>query len=57
MPTPASILKNTFGYNSFRPSQREVIENVLARKDSLAIMPTLSCHASLDLGKHLGFVL
>jgi ATP-dependent DNA helicase RecQ len=40
MPTPASILKNTFGYNSFRPSQREVIENVLARKDSLAIMPT-----------------
>ena len=38
--TPASILKNTFGYNSFRPLQNEVIENVLARRDTLAVMPT-----------------
>ena len=38
--TPASILKETFGYDTFRPYQREVIENVLARKDSLAVMPT-----------------
>jgi len=40
MPTPASILKDTFGYDTFRPLQREVIENVLAHKDTLAIMPT-----------------
>ena len=39
-PTPESILKETFGYDTFRPLQREVIENVLARRDTLAIMPT-----------------
>ncbi len=38
--TPESILKNTFGYDSFRPLQREVIENVLAGRDTLAVMPT-----------------
>ncbi len=38
--SPASILKDTFGYDSFRPLQREVIENVLARRDALAVMPT-----------------
>lgn len=40
MPSPASILKETFGYDSFRPLQQEIIENVLAHKDTLAIMPT-----------------
>ncbi|MCD4674360.1 MAG: DNA helicase RecQ [Anaerolineaceae bacterium] len=40
MPTPAFILKNTFGYDTFRLLQREVIENVLAGRDTLAIMPT-----------------
>jgi ATP-dependent DNA helicase RecQ len=40
MPTPASILKETFGYDSFRPLQRDVIENVLAHRDTLAVMPT-----------------
>lgn len=39
-PKPASILKETFGYDTFRPLQREVIENVLARCDTLAVMPT-----------------
>ena len=38
--TPASILKNTFGYDTFLPLQSEVIENVLARRDTLAVMPT-----------------
>ena len=38
--TPSSILKNTFGYDTFRPLQREVIENVLAGRDTLAVMPT-----------------
>ncbi len=27
--TPSSILKNTFGYDAFRPLQQEVIENVI----------------------------
>jgi len=40
MPTPAAILKDTFGYDSFRSLQREVIDNVLAGRDTLAIMPT-----------------
>ncbi|NMB90111.1 MAG: DNA helicase RecQ [Chloroflexi bacterium] len=40
MNTPLTILKETFGYNSFRSLQQEVIENVLAHKDTLAIMPT-----------------
>src|SRR5512133_644975 len=38
--TPSSILKDTFGYDTFRPLQREVIENVMARRDTLAVMPT-----------------
>jgi ATP-dependent DNA helicase RecQ len=40
MPAPASILRETFGYDTFRPLQQEVIENVLARRDTLAVMPT-----------------
>ena len=39
-PLPASVLKETFGYDTFRPLQREVIENVMARRDTLAVMPT-----------------
>jgi ATP-dependent DNA helicase RecQ len=38
--TPASILKNVFGYNHFRPLQQEIIANVLNKRDTLAIMPT-----------------
>lgn len=37
---PPTILKDTFGYDTFRPLQREVIENVLAGRDTLAVMPT-----------------
>lgn len=40
MMTPQAILKETFGYDTFRPLQREIIENVLARRDTLAVMPT-----------------
>ncbi|AGC77973.1 ATP-dependent DNA helicase RecQ [Nonlabens dokdonensis] len=34
------ILKNRFGYESFRPLQQEIIANVLEGKDSLALLPT-----------------
>ncbi len=34
------LLKRYFGYDEFRPMQKEIIENVLNKKDSLVIMPT-----------------
>lgn len=34
------LLKKHFGYDSFRPNQLEIIDNVLAGNDTLAIMPT-----------------
>ena len=37
---PEIVLKAVFGYDSFRLLQKEVIHNVLAKKDTLAIMPT-----------------
>ena len=40
MDNPEFILKDTFGYDSFRPLQKDVIENVLAHRDTLAVMPT-----------------
>ncbi|MBE7652192.1 DNA helicase RecQ [Tenacibaculum finnmarkense] len=33
-------LKENFGYDSFRLEQKTIIENVLAKKDTLVIMPT-----------------
>ncbi len=38
--TPTDVLKNVFGYDTFRPGQREVIETVLEGRDSIAVMPT-----------------
>ncbi|MBA4743767.1 MAG: RecQ family ATP-dependent DNA helicase [Muricauda sp.] len=35
-----SILKNFWGYDDFRGSQKEIIDNVLSGKDVLALMPT-----------------
>lgn len=34
------MLRNVFGYSAFRPGQQEVIEAVLGRRDTLAVMPT-----------------
>ena len=34
------VLRRTFGHQKLRPGQREVVESVLARRDTLAIMPT-----------------
>ncbi|MEN0002693.1 MAG: ATP-dependent DNA helicase RecQ [Bacteroidota bacterium] len=38
--TPLEILQQYWGYDSFRSLQLEVIESVLAGKDTLALMPT-----------------
>ncbi len=35
-----SILNNTFGYDEFRPLQERIIETILAKQDSLVVMPT-----------------
>lgn len=38
--TSEPILKTIFGYDTFKPLQREIINNVVARRDTLFIMPT-----------------
>src|SRR5476651_422304 len=40
MPDLRQQLQDTFGLDDFRPSQREVIEDVIAGKDVLCVMPT-----------------
>ncbi|MBI2921445.1 MAG: ATP-dependent DNA helicase RecQ [Planctomycetes bacterium] len=39
-PRPLAVLKEAFGYDSFRPGQQEIIEAVLAGRDCVGIMPT-----------------
>jgi ATP-dependent DNA helicase RecQ len=39
-PLLLTALSRTFGYSSFRPHQREIVEHILAGQDVLAIMPT-----------------
>ncbi len=38
--TPKEALKTYFGYESFRPLQEEIVNSVLAGKDTLALLPT-----------------
>ncbi|PKL24720.1 MAG: DNA helicase RecQ [Spirochaetae bacterium HGW-Spirochaetae-3] len=38
--SPEQVLKSVFGYDSFRPFQREIIGAALSGRDSLAVLPT-----------------
>ena len=38
--TPEQILKEYWGYNSFRPLQKEIISSVLENRDTFALLPT-----------------
>lgn len=40
MTSSHSILKKYWGYDDFRPMQQEIIENVLLKNDTLALLPT-----------------
>jgi len=35
-----NILQLKFGLNSFREGQREIIDSILSKKDTLVFMPT-----------------
>jgi ATP-dependent DNA helicase RecQ len=37
---PQEVLESIFGYTSFRPGQREIIDAVLDRRDCIGVMPT-----------------
>lgn len=39
-PDPEDILERVFGHKAFRPLQREIIDGILAGRDTLAVMPT-----------------
>jgi ATP-dependent DNA helicase RecQ len=38
--TPSALLADIFGFSGFRPGQAEIVEAVLAGRNTLAIMPT-----------------
>jgi ATP-dependent DNA helicase RecQ len=38
--SPHEVLRSTFGYESFRPGQEEIIGTILAGRDCVGVMPT-----------------
>ena len=37
---PENVLRRVFGYDTFRPGQRDMVESILSGRDSLGVMPT-----------------
>jgi ATP-dependent DNA helicase RecQ len=37
---PEEVLKTYYGYDSFRPGQKDIVDAVLSGRDVLAVMPT-----------------
>src|SRR5689334_1604252 len=37
---PQQVLESVFGYQAFRPGQREIIDALLAGRDCIGLMPT-----------------
>ncbi|WP_368876068.1 DEAD/DEAH box helicase, partial [Proteus mirabilis] len=40
MPSAQVILRETFGYQQFRPGQQEIIDTIITGRDCLVVMPT-----------------
>ncbi len=40
LPTPRTVLRDVFGFDSFRPGQEDIIAAVLEGRDCIAVMPT-----------------
>ena len=40
MPEPRALLQSIFGFSGFRPGQEEIVDAVMAGRNTLAIMPT-----------------
>lgn len=40
MNSPESILKQYFGYDKFRPLQKEIVESIISGNDTIALLPT-----------------
>ena len=38
--TPEEVLQHYWGYSEFRPKQREIIDSILAGRDTLGLLPT-----------------
>lgn len=38
--TPENVLRRHFGYDSFRPNQRSIVDAIVSGRDVLAVMPT-----------------
>ena len=38
--SPEEILRKHWGYDSFRPLQRDIIDSVLAGRDTIGLLPT-----------------
>ncbi|HBK83212.1 MAG TPA: RecQ family ATP-dependent DNA helicase, partial [Flavobacterium sp.] len=38
--SPSHLLKSIWGFDNFRPHQQEIIQSVLDKKDTIAILPT-----------------